>query len=549
MSENRISKIRTVSDIPEYRSGSLPGPNTKDTDVRYMDGERKQENKGEIPVRMIEKSKRIGHVTASNRSFSGLDTKPVRSSKKTADSTAEGDRKVNQRGGGRKNGRRKTASGKQITRRKYKLKTMVSAPMRGAADSLKQSAERSTNAGQSSGMNSYELARDTFAERRRLNEQLQELMKAVVRVVKAVAATAILPFAVIMVLVALVITSVISIFSGAGSQEGRKIPNPSTERQVIYNGLIEEFEGNQVAAVGVMCALMAESGCHANATEGAEDWGVTAEEYTEQVNDHSVSEDDFINSIYDGVQGSRGYGIAQWSTVDRKKGLYEYARKWSVDKKKGFDIADIDMQVEHLRETVRNSYPSLREKLLTETDMEDACYLWISTYEHPSQKNSTWEEKAVYDVKTYADEIQKECTYDMDRGNILWPVPSVKVGSVTSKFGYRGNIGIPGATKNHKGIDIGAAEGADIVAVASGTVKTVTYDSARGNYVVIDHGGGKETWYQHMKTTAVVKQGESVAAGTLLGYVGHTGVSGGSHLHFEVHIGGTPVDPLQYYEP
>ena len=207
------------------------------------------------------------------------------------------------------------------------------------------------------------------------------------------------------------------------------------------------------------------------------------------------------------------------------------------------------MQVEHLRETVRNSYPSLREKLLTETDMEDACYLWISTYEHPSQKNSTWEEKAVYDVKTYADEIQKECTYDMDRGNILWPVPSVKVGSVTSKFGYRGNIGIPGATKNHKGIDIGAAEGADIVAVASGTVKTVTYDSARGNYVVIDHGGGKETWYQHMKTTAVVKQGESVAAGTLLGYVGHTGVSGGSHLHFEVHIGGTPVDPLQYYEP
>ena len=61
-------------------------------------------------------------------------------------------------------------------------------------------------------------------------------------------------------------------------------------------------------------------------------------------------------------------------------------------------------------------------------------------------------------------------------------------------------------------------------------------------------GGGKKTLYQHMNSTAIVKKGETVTAGTILGYVGSTGIASGPHLHFEVRIGGTPVDPLQYYE-
>lgn len=448
--------------------------------------------------------------------------------------------------------KRVSRSKKGVQSRKVKPTKKISAklrkPVRGAIQSLKQSAEVSAESGKGSGMNSYDLARDTFAESQKKKDQLAELVRMVVKVVKAVATAAVLPFVAVMALIALLIASIVSFFTGSGSAAGHPIPNPTTERQIIYNGLIQEFEGNTVAAIGVMCALMAESGCHANATEGKDVWGLSAEEYTEKVNNMDISKDDFINSVYDGVTAGRGYGIAQWSTVDRKKALYEFASRWSVEKAKGFDIADIEMQVEHLRATISGSYASLKEKLIKETDMEEACYLWIENYEKPSQKFSTYREKAERNIRLYAESIQEECTYDVDRGNILWPVPSVKVGSVTSKFGYRGNIGVPGATADHKGIDIGASEGSNIVAVASGTVKTVAYNSARGNYVVIDHGGGKETWYQHMQTTALVKQGESVSAGTLIGYVGQTGISKGAHLHFEVHIGGTPVDPLQYYQ-
>ena len=66
----------------------------------------------------------------------------------------------------------------------------------------------------------------------------------------------------------------------------------------------------------------------------------------------------------------------------------------------------------------------MREKLIRATDMEEACYIWISNYERPSQATSTWEEKAKADVKKYADSIQQECVLDIDRGNILWPVPT-----------------------------------------------------------------------------------------------------------------------------
>lgn len=428
------------------------------------------------------------------------------------------------------------------------IKRAAVSPIRSAAGTIKEAAEKTAGSGQDSGMNTYDMARDTFAEKRRMSDRLQELLRMVVKVVKVIASTTILPLAALLALIALIVASVVSFFTGSNAQSGTLIPNPTTERQVIYNGLLEEFEGNRIATIGVMCALMAESGCHANATEGASKWGLTAEEYTEKVNDKSVTKEEFINSTYDGVQGPRGYGIAQWSTTDRKKGLYDYALRWAARKGTDLDIASIDMQVAHLRETISGSYASLKEELLTENDMETACYKWIATYERPSQKNSTWEEKAKRNIKAYADDIQKECTVDLDRGNILWPVPSVAIGKISSPFGYRGDIGIPGATKYHNGIDIGAASGSDIVAVAPGTVKTVTYSSARGNYVIIDHGEGKETLYQHMRDRAIVNVGDVISAGMVVGYVGSTGVSGDPHLHFEVHIGGSPVDPLQYYK-
>ena len=128
-------------------------------------------------------------------------------------------------------------------------------------------------------------------------------------------------------------------------------------------------------------------------------------------------------------------------------------------------------------------------------------------------------------------------------GTMLWPCPSSR--HITSYFGGR-NTGIPGASTNHKGIDIGADSGSAIVAALDGTVIKTDYSSARGNYIMIDHGGGIITLYQHGKNnTTRVSEGQQVSKGQTIMGVGHTGISGGDHLHFEVWKDGTPQNPLQ----
>ena len=93
----------------------------------------------------------------------------------------------------------------------------------------------------------------------------------------------------------------------------------------------------------------------------------------------------------------------------------------------------------------------------------------------------------------------------------------------------------------HPGIDFAAEEGAEIYAVAGGIVTAADYDVEKGNYVVLDHGGGLETEYQHMKSL-LVSAGQSVVQGQVLGYVGSTGNSTGPHLHFEARQDGAPAD-------
>ena len=93
----------------------------------------------------------------------------------------------------------------------------------------------------------------------------------------------------------------------------------------------------------------------------------------------------------------------------------------------------------------------------------------------------------------------------------------------------------------HPGIDFAAEEGAEVYAVAGGIVSAAAYDVEKGNYVVLDHGGGLETEYQHMKSL-LVSAGQSVVQGQVLGYVGSTGNSTGPHLHFEARQDGAPAD-------
>ncbi len=128
-------------------------------------------------------------------------------------------------------------------------------------------------------------------------------------------------------------------------------------------------------------------------------------------------------------------------------------------------------------------------------------------------------------------------------GGYYWPAQSSTY--ITSCFGYRVHP-IFGTTKYHAGVDIAANAGATISSAQAGTVGIAEYSSSYGYYVVVYHADGNSTLYAHMSSMAV-SVGQSVSRGQTLGYVGSTGWSTGPHLHFEVRVGGTCVDPLSYY--
>jgi murein DD-endopeptidase MepM/ murein hydrolase activator NlpD len=97
----------------------------------------------------------------------------------------------------------------------------------------------------------------------------------------------------------------------------------------------------------------------------------------------------------------------------------------------------------------------------------------------------------------------------------------------------------------HEGIDIAVASGTPVAASASGTVIVAGWVGGYGNLVVVDHGGGIATAYGH-NTSVAVGVGQSVAQGQVIAYSGSTGHSTGPHVHFEVRVNGSPVDPLGY---
>jgi murein DD-endopeptidase MepM/ murein hydrolase activator NlpD len=133
-----------------------------------------------------------------------------------------------------------------------------------------------------------------------------------------------------------------------------------------------------------------------------------------------------------------------------------------------------------------------------------------------------------------------------DRQSLLASTPSVKPsqGWVSSLFGYRPNP-FTGRTVLHAGIDIAANVGTPIVAPANGVVINAGYDEGYGKIIEIDHGYGITTRYGHC-SQIFVKIGQKVNRFDVIGSVGNTGRSTGSHLHYEVRVAGVPRNPMLY---
>jgi murein DD-endopeptidase MepM/ murein hydrolase activator NlpD len=126
-------------------------------------------------------------------------------------------------------------------------------------------------------------------------------------------------------------------------------------------------------------------------------------------------------------------------------------------------------------------------------------------------------------------------------GALIWPT----AGSTSGQVGPRTHP-VYGYRSCHTGIDIGAPSGQPIKAAAAGTVVSASSNAAYGNMTIISHSGGLATMYAHQSRFGA-RAGQTVKQGQVIGYVGSTGYSSGPHLHFEVHVNGTPYNPMGWF--
>ncbi len=133
-----------------------------------------------------------------------------------------------------------------------------------------------------------------------------------------------------------------------------------------------------------------------------------------------------------------------------------------------------------------------------------------------------------------------------DKNDILLTTPSIRPtgGWISSTFGTRSSP-FSGDLSQHKGLDIAADSGTPIIAPASGIVSYASFDEGYGKLISIDHGHGIVTRFGHC-SQMYVKVGQQVRRGDIIGAVGTTGRSTGPHLHYEVRLGGVPVNPEKF---
>ncbi len=187
---------------------------------------------------------------------------------------------------------------------------------------------------------------------------------------------------------------------------------------------------------------------------------------------------------------------------------------------------------------------SKKEELDEQKSEADALLSQIAADKAVLQQEQVKIDKEMQKAREALDAIIARKTAESDEkihapGAWRWPAPGYK--RISSKFGWRS-----WSNSYHKGIDIAAPMGANIIASKGGKVVTSSFDAGGyGNYVIIDHGGGYMTVYGHLKSRAV-SVGQQVNGGQSIGACGSTGRSTGPHLHFEIRVNGTAQNPTNY---
>jgi murein DD-endopeptidase MepM/ murein hydrolase activator NlpD len=204
-------------------------------------------------------------------------------------------------------------------------------------------------------------------------------------------------------------------------------------------------------------------------------------------------------------------------------------------------------------------YEPMNQRLSSvEMAQQDQMFPRIKTIDEEkgnvSEQNSTQDystlviriDKAVRETQLKEQSVIELWESLSERQSLLNATPNIKParGWLTSKFGYRLNP-FTNKMQMHAGLDIAAAPGSPVYSPADGVVIFASYDETYGKLVSIDHGYGVTTRFAH-NSQIYVSLGQKVTKYDVIASVGNTGRSTGPHLHYEVRINGTPVDPINF---
>lgn len=226
------------------------------------------------------------------------------------------------------------------------------------------------------------------------------------------------------------------------------------------------------------------------------------------------------------------------------------------------EIAQLETSIQALTEEI-----TVEDALYAQQVLEERAAVEQQEQVQREQEDAAWEaavQRAEQRWEAYQKEQQKEqqtlsqsqqgtvgggsddaAETVMTGVSLLWPVPTSQ--RITSNFGYRLHP-LSGEGDFHRGLDIGAAHGAEVLAADSGVVVASFYGSSYGNHIILAHENGTSTLYAHL-SSSLVSAGTVVQRGQTIGLVGSTGNSTGDHLHFEFWTKGTSnsnVNPLPY---
>ena len=301
------------------------------------------------------------------------------------------------------------------------------------------------------------------------------------------------------------------------------------EQVALYTRLVDEKAAELEKATAAEAEQLAIYKQHVRAMEENGDYTYLSIIFGSKSLSELMSNLDMIGEIMDADKRIYDQYTAAREDAEEIKAEYEATLDALSDKQAEYEAEKADLEakiaeanelIAQLEEEISSNYELYLEVLAQEEALEGDIQSMIAELERQEAANSI-----------------------TSTGTYIWPLPGYSPGSA---YGWRMHP-IFHEMRFHAGEDIGAPSGTPILAADSG-MATVIPDNGNGygNYIMINHGGGRVTLYAHMSAFAI-SNGATVNQGDVIGYVGSTGNSTGPHLHFEVRVNGATTDPKQYF--